>query len=111
VTTVGLILLVTNTFQLWAVWAYAWALVVPTSIGVGLFLFGGLSGRSRPQRVGQVMATIGIWLFLGFAAFFEGVLNISGGLAAGIAGPGLGAALIVGGLLFLAQRTETTAAF
>jgi hypothetical protein len=110
-TTVGLLLLLTNFFDAWQVWAYAWTLVVPTSIGVGIFLHGALSGRSRAQRTGQVMATIGLWLFVGFAALFEGILNISGALGIGIAGTGIGAALVVGGLFFLAQRTETSTSF
>jgi hypothetical protein len=110
-TTVGLLLLFSNFFQAWQVWAYAWTLVVPTSIGVGLFLYGALSGRSGAQRTGRVMATIGLWLFVGFAALFEGVLHISGTLGTGITGPGIGAALVVGGLFFLTQRTETSASF
>src|SRR5260370_11723999 len=41
VTTVGLILAVQNTFNLWETWAYVWALI-PASVGLGLRLMGEL---------------------------------------------------------------------
>jgi hypothetical protein len=36
----GTILLVQNTFELYATWAYAWALVAPTSIGLAKLVYG-----------------------------------------------------------------------
>jgi hypothetical protein len=109
ITMLGSILLIQNTFNAWHTWAYAWALVVPTSIGIGLWLHGVLSGREKVQRVGRVMATIGLGLFLGFATLFEGILHVSGGLAEGIVGPGLAAILIVVGLLLINDRPHDSA--
>src|SRR5689334_6565604 len=52
VTTTGLILLIQNTFGIWQTWAYAWALIVPTAIGVGIWLMGTWGGKPRQQEVG-----------------------------------------------------------
>ncbi len=78
VTTTGLILLIQNTFGLWQTWAYAWALVAPTSVGLGQWLFGVWSGQPDRRRAGVQLMRIGLILFVGFAAFFELILNISG---------------------------------
>lgn len=77
VTTTGLILLIQNTFGIWQTWAYAWALIVPTAIGVGIWLMGLWGGKPRQQEVGVRMTEIGLLIFLGFATFFELVLNLS----------------------------------
>src|SRR6185312_11166376 len=78
VTTAGLILLIQNTFGIWQTWAYAWALIVPTAIGVGIWLMGTWGGKLRQQEVGRRMAEIGFIIFLAFAAFFELLVNLSG---------------------------------
>jgi hypothetical protein len=77
VTTVGVILWCQNAFDLWQTWAYAWALI-PTAMGFGLWLHGRMSGRPDLQRQGRPMLITGTVLFVGFAAFFEGLLNLSG---------------------------------
>ena len=78
VTTVGLILAVQEATGLYATWAYAWALVAPGSVGVGLLLFGTLTGRPDLRSVGRRLTGIGLALFLGFGLFFEGVIGLSG---------------------------------
>src|SRR5829696_8829920 len=40
ITMVGAILLLQNTFDYFQSWAYAWALVFPTSVGVGQIIYG-----------------------------------------------------------------------
>lgn len=78
IATVGGILAVQNAFDLWGSWSYAWALVFPTSVGVGIALMG-LVRRDRSQASqGAWMATIGLVLFAVFAMFFEGLLHVSG---------------------------------
>lgn len=95
VTMVGLILSVQNTFSLWASWSYAWALVFPTSVGIGIALMG-LARGDRPQvGQGMWMAAVGLSLFAVFALFFEGLLRVSG-LALGPAAPIVFPLLIVG---------------
>jgi hypothetical protein len=78
VTMTGLLLLCQNTTGLWATWAYAWALVAPTSVGLGMMLYGSLKNREGMVAAGRSTTKVGLGLFLGFAAFFEGIINISG---------------------------------
>lgn len=78
VTVVGLILAVQNTFALWATWSYAWALVFPGAVGLGIATMGIATGNQAEVRRGSRMALTGIALFAIFGMFFEGVLKISG---------------------------------
>jgi hypothetical protein len=95
VTTVGLVLAVQEATGLYATWAYAWALVAPGSVGVGMFL----------RRDGLRVAGVGLALFIGFALFFEGVIGLSGDGPPPLEGLlpilliGLGAILVVGSLV------------
>lgn len=78
VTTVGVILAVQNAFGLWSAWSYAWALVFPFAVGVGIALLGIQLGQPDQVRIGSRMAGTGVVLFLVFGAFFEGILHVSG---------------------------------
>ncbi len=78
VSAVGSLLFYQNATGHWQSWAYAWALVAPTSIGVGLLIYGAIHGRRELVKSGTDLATIGLALFAGFAAFFELVIGISG---------------------------------
>ena len=104
VTTVGLILAVQEATGLYATWAYAWALVAPGSVGVGLLLFGTFTGRGDLRSAGLRLAGIGLALFVGFAIFFEGVIGLSGDGAPPLEGLvpialiAFGAILVVGSL-------------
>ena len=100
----GLVLLVLNATGQWQVMAYAWTLIVPTSIGVGLWLWGLRTGETSRVRRGRRLAAVGLALFLGFAAFFELLLNLSGIFAGGIAGVVLPLVLIGLGAFLLLRR-------
>src|SRR5215213_10302477 len=67
VTMVGVILLYQNAADHFESWAYAWALVFPTSIGMGQIVYGSLKGRKElvttGWRLGLVM--VGIVLLVG----------------------------------------------
>ena len=78
VTMTGLVLAFQNATGAYETWAYAWALVAPGGVGVGLTLYGLLSGERDPLRAGIPVMLTGIGLFLGFGFFFEGVLGLSG---------------------------------
>jgi hypothetical protein len=78
VTMVGLLLLFQNVTDLWATWAYAWALIFPTSVGVGIAIAGLWGDDPRAARAGGTMALVGLIIFAAFAIFFELLLNISG---------------------------------
>jgi hypothetical protein len=106
VTTVGAILLYQNTVDHFESWAYAWALVFPTSTGLAQMIYGSLKGRNEMVTTGGRSALIGVALFLVGAFFFELVVSISGlGIGFGRLGWPLGLVivgimLLVGGLLY-----------
>src|SRR5262245_48093808 len=78
VTMVGLVLAVQNVTDAWATWAYAWALVAPGGVGLGLALYGLI--RRMPDLVSAGLRSLGagLGLFVGFGLFFEGVIGLSG---------------------------------
>lgn len=78
VTMVGLLLLYQAITGHWTSWAYAWALIAPTAVGIGIAIMGLWADEPRAVRAGGAVAVIGLGIFLVFGAFFEVVLNISG---------------------------------
>jgi hypothetical protein len=77
-TTIGSILFFQNATGLWATWAYAWALIAPTSIGVSQVVYGLFKSRRDLVKSGLSVAGVGLTMFLVAGAFFELALNISG---------------------------------
>jgi hypothetical protein len=97
----GLLLLVTNTLDIWPAWAYLWALLTPGSVGVGLWLFGVWSGYPRTRTVGLWLTVAGIVLAAVLGVVFELTLSLTGPggqAAARILGPVL---LVLAGVLML----------
>ncbi len=78
VTMTGLVLAFQNATDAYQTWAYAWALVAPGGVGVGLTLYGLFAGQRDSLRAGVPILITGVGLFLGFGFFFEGVLGLSG---------------------------------
>ncbi len=78
VTMVGMLLLYQSFTNHWASWAYAWALVAPTSVGIGIAIAGLWGNDSKAVRAGSGLVIVGLALFLIFGVFFELLLNISG---------------------------------
>lgn len=78
VTMLGTLLLYQNTTDHWESWAYAWALVAPTSIGLGQIVYGSLKSQQHVVATGKRLATVGIAIFLVGAVFFELIIGISG---------------------------------
>jgi hypothetical protein len=102
-TTIGLILAVQNTFDIWQTWAYAWALI-PASVGLGLRLQGERMNQPRVIQVGTSMLEGFLVAFLVFAVFFELILDLShfgGGALRGTVGPAI---LILAGIYLLLRR-------
>ena len=95
-TTLGLMLFYQSVTGHWASWAYSWALLAPTSIGAGLWLYG--SRKDRPDMVssGKTVVTVGLIIFLVGAVFFEMLLGIShlGGILTPLLLIGLGGFLL-----------------
>jgi hypothetical protein len=77
-TMVGVVLWYQSATDLYATWAYAWALVAPTGPGLGMLLYGLARGDRELARDGLRTTLVGLGLFIGFGLFFEGVLGLSG---------------------------------
>jgi hypothetical protein len=69
---VGMILAYQDATHQWTVWTYAWALVLPTSIGLGQILYGSITGRSSLVTIGKLA------MFLAGVIFFELIIGVSG---------------------------------
>ena len=100
VTVTGVILAIQAATGLWATWAYVWALVAPGGVGLGLVLYGLVTGQREFVSAGTPILVIGFGLFLGFALFFEGILGLSGPAAIGLE-PLLAVGLVVLGLVLI----------
>jgi hypothetical protein len=105
VTAVGVLLAYQYSTNHFASWAYAWALVAPGGVGVGMILWGLLHLRGGMVRSGLGTLAVGLVLFLLGFAFFEGVLHIGGerGLAP-LGRQALPIALIVAGAALVLTR-------
>lgn len=103
-TALGLLLFFQNLTGWWQTWAYAWALVWPTSIGLGLTVRGAMSGDDETARSGRKTTLTGLVLFLVGFAFFEGIINISGSTLGRFGDYALPAVLIGAGLLIMFRR-------
>lgn len=101
VTMVGLIFFVQSLTDLWASWAYAWALVAPTGAGAGLWLFGTIKNDPEPVRSGKELVRLGLIIFVVAAVFFELIIGING---YGVGRYGLPLLLIVVGLFLLGRN-------
>jgi hypothetical protein len=104
VTILGIVLGIQNGFDLFATWAYAWALIAPGGVGLGMWLQGMVTGSPGLRANGVRLMGMGALLFLGFAAFFEGLLHISGRDFGPVGQAFLPAVLILFGLLLLVRR-------
>jgi hypothetical protein len=109
VTTIGLLLAYQAGTGHWASWAYAWALVAPTSVGASMLLWAILHWQRDIARSGLAAMGVGLAIFIVGFAFFEGVLGIGG--QNGLAPLGrqlLPVALIGAGVLLILTRLWPT---
>jgi hypothetical protein len=78
ITTLGLIFLYQTLFNHWTSWAYIWSLMAPTSVGVGLIIFGWWSDRPQLYKPGWILIVIGLCIFVVLGGFFELILGLAG---------------------------------
>jgi uncharacterized membrane protein YiaA len=74
----GLLLLFQSITTLWATWAYAWALIAPTGVGVAELLWGNKTNNQAKRSTGFTLIRIGMIIFFVGLVFFEMILHISG---------------------------------
>jgi hypothetical protein len=101
ITTLGLLFLIQNSFNLWITWAYAWALLI-SATGLGMLIMNGYLKREGLRRAAGVIIGLGLILFVVFGVLFEIILKIAGtDLRSGVF---LGAGLILLGLFIVFSR-------
>src|SRR5437879_1910340 len=105
-TMVGLVLAYQNSTGHWTSWAYAWALVAPGGVGLGLFLQGLRERNGNLIRQGRSLMFIAALIFMVGFVFFESILNISGINDVPVVRAALPALFIVIGILLLARSIQ-----
>lgn len=101
ITGVGLLLFLQNLTNLWATWAYAWAFIFPTSVGVGQMVFGLLRQQEDMRREGWRLTRTGLFILLVGIVFFELLIGISGFPFFGLRGYCFPAVLVIIGLALI----------
>ena len=107
-TMVGLVLAVQSSTGYWSSWAYAWALVAPGGVGLGLFLQGLRERNANLIRQGRSLIFIAALIFMVGFVFFESILNISGINDQAVVKAALPALFIVIGILLLARSIQNS---
>jgi hypothetical protein len=107
-TMVGLVLAVQNSTGYWSSWAYAWALVAPGGVGLGLFLQGLRERNQNLIRQGRSLMFIAALIFLVGFVFFESILNLSGINDQPVVKAALPALFIVIGILLLGRSISNS---
>ena len=108
VTMLGLVLAYQSSTGDWASWAFAWALVAPGGVGLGLYLQALRDRDAVMLRRGRTLIFIAALIFMIGFVFFESILGISGtdyGIFGKAALPGL---LIVIGIILLVRSIQRT---
>lgn len=109
VTALGLVLAYANSTGDWPVWAYAWALVIPGGIGLGMYLQALRDRDQRSLRTGRNLMFVALMIFLIGFVLFESILHISGqdyfGNVGKAALPGL---LIIVGAILLVRSIQSS---
>jgi hypothetical protein len=87
VTSAGVLLFLQNLTGEWSTWAYAWALVSPGAVGLGLYIWGRIGDAPALVTAGPVVAKVGVGIFLVLGVFFELIIGLSDSLFMRIAWP------------------------
>ena len=74
----GFVFLMQTITGFWASWAYIWALVAPTSIGLSQMVYGNLKHRDTIAASGLRLTKVGLSIFVVGFLFFELIIGISG---------------------------------
>lgn len=109
VTVLGLLLAYQSNTGDWATWAFAWALVVPGGIGLGMYLQALRDRDLMALRSGRTLMFIAVIIFMIGFVLFESILGISGrdyGWFGKAALPIL--VIVIGIILLWRQRTRRT---
>lgn len=78
ITMTGLVLAYQNSTGDWPSWAYAWPLVAPGGVGLGMYLQGLRNRDVQTLKQGRTLMFIAALIFMLGFVIFETILNISG---------------------------------
>jgi len=110
VTMLGLVLAYQSSTGDWASWAFAWALIAPGGVGLGLYLQALRDRDPVGLRRGRTLMFVGALIFMIGFVLFESILGISG-MDYGVFGKAaLPALLIVIGIILLVRSIQRTRA-
>ena len=107
-TIIGLILAYQSSTQDWTSWAFAWPLVAPGGVGLGLFLQGVRNHDSQLLRQGRVLMFVAAIIFMIGFVIFATIFRISDTDYGWFGKAALPALLIVVGLVLLARSIQGT---
>jgi hypothetical protein len=106
VTMLGLVLAYQSGTGDWPSWAFAWALIAPGGVGLGLYLQALRDRDPVMLRRGRGLMFVGALVFMIGFVFFESILGISG-MDYGIFGKAaLPALLVVIGIILLVRSVQ-----
>ena len=80
VSMVGLILLFQSITDHWESWAYAWVLIFPIAVGLGIYISGARAEDDDTMQRGKKMLRTGVIIFVLLAVFFETIFAAGGSL-------------------------------
>jgi hypothetical protein len=107
-TIIGLILAYQSSTNDWTSWAFAWPLVAPGGVGLGLFLQGVRNHDSQLLRQGRVLMFVAAIIFMIGFVIFATIFRISDTDYGWFGKAALPALLIVVGLVLLARSIQRT---
>jgi hypothetical protein len=110
VTMLGLVLAYQSSTGDWASWAFAWALIAPGGVGLGLYLQALRDRDPAGLRRGRTLMFVGALIFMIGFVLFESILGISGTDYGVFGKAALPALLIVIGLILLVRSIQRSRA-
>jgi hypothetical protein len=106
VTMLGLVLAYQSSTGDWASWAFAWSLIAPFGVGLGLYLQALRDRNPGALRQGRTLMFAGLLIFMIGFVFFESILGISGQDYGIFGKAALPALLIVIGIILLVRSIQ-----
>jgi hypothetical protein len=106
VTMLGLVLAYQSSTGDWASWAFAWALIAPGGVGLGLYLQALRDRDPVMLRRGRTLIFVSLMIFMIGFVFFESILGISGADYGIFGKAALPALLIVIGIILLVRSIQ-----
>jgi hypothetical protein len=105
-TVIGLILAYMNATQDWPAWAFAWPLVAPGGVGLGIWLQGLRTSDAHLLRQGRVLMFVAALIFMIGFVIFGTIFRISETDYGWFGKAALPALLIIIGIVLLARSIQ-----